>query len=86
MRSEPSIAVIGATGAVGSAVAAQLAGKGRTVVAVSRDANRAATVAAPLRSAVGVAGVFSDPASLGAIEPGVAINCTGIEDLDAIRR
>jgi len=86
MRSEPSIAVIGATGAVGSAVAAQLAGKGRTVVAVSRDANRAATVAAPLRSAVGVAGVFSDPASLGAIEPGVAINRTGIEDLDAIRR
>jgi hypothetical protein len=86
MRPERSIAVIGATGAVGSAVAAQLAGKGRNVFAVSRDVNRAASVAAPFRSAVGVAGVFSDPTTLSGIEPGVAINCTGIEDLDAIRR
>lgn len=76
MRSKPANAVIGATGAVGSAVAAQLAGKGRRVVAVSRDASRTETVAAPFRSAIGVAGVFSDPATLGAIGPGVAINCT----------
>lgn len=85
-KSQPVIAVIGATGAVGSATAELLARKGRRVVAVSRDAERAEMIAAPLPNAIGLPGLLADPSSLDVDEPGIAINCTGIEDLDAIRK
>lgn len=84
-ESQPAIAVIGATGAVGSATTELLAQRGRRVVAVSRDAERAEAIAAPMPNAIGLRGSLADPSSLDVDEPGIAINCTGIEDLDAIR-
>lgn len=83
---QPVIAVIGATGAVGSATAELLARRGRRVVAVSRDAERAEVIAARLPNTIGLSGLLADPSSLDVDEPGIAINCTGIEDLDATRR
>ncbi len=80
----PSIAVLGATGAVGAQVAAILDAKGHDVIAVSRHADRA-TAAPPAKSA-SVRGEFTDPASIGDIAPGIAVNCTGIEDLGAVQR
>lgn len=86
MQSEPTIAVFGATGAVGTEVVAQLSRNGQRVVAVSRSAERAAAMAEPFATVTGRSGTLSDPASLDVDEPGIAINCTGIEDLDAIGR
>ncbi len=85
-RSQPVIAVIGATGAVGSATAELLTRRGQRIVAVSRDAERAERIAAPLPNTIGLPGLLADPSSLDVDEPGIAINCTGIEDLDAIRK
>ncbi len=81
-----TIAVLGGTGAVGTDVTQILATMNHRVIAVSRHADQAQTVAAGLPNATGIAGSLGDPASLGAVEPGVAINCTGIEDATAIQR
>lgn len=76
-----SIAVLGATGAVGAEVVAILEAKGHHVIAVSRHADQATA-----SRLTGVRGEFTDPTSIGNITPGVAVNCTGIEDLDAVLR
>ena len=53
---------------------------------MSRDAERAEAIAALLPDTIGLRGSLADPSSLDVDQPGIAINCTGIEDLDAIRR
>ena len=80
----PSIAVLGATGAVGARVTAILAAMGRDVMAVSRHPGQL-TATHP----TGVTRTrceFTDPASLGDVAPGIAVNCTGIEDVVAVQR
>ena len=49
------------------------------------DLAKLPVIAAPMPNAIGVRGLLADPSSLDVDEPGIAINCTGIEDLDAIR-
>ncbi|WP_323791328.1 hypothetical protein [Nocardioides sp.] len=80
----PSIAVLGATGAVGARVAAILAAMGRDVIAVSRHPGRL-TATLPTR-ATSTRGEFTDPASIGDVPPGIAVNCTGIEDVVAVQK
>lgn len=80
-----TIVIAGATGAVGRPVAELLATRGSRVVVMSRHIDAARAVADPLTGAVGRAGRWADPASVADLEPGVVVNCTGIEDPDAVR-
>ncbi len=80
----PSVAVLGATGAVGTRVVAVLTAMGRDVIAVSRHPGRV-TAGLPT-GATSTQGEFTDPAGLGEVTPGVAVNCTGIEDVAAVQR
>ncbi len=80
----PSIAVLGATGAVGAGVATILTAMGRDVIAVSRHPGQS-TSALPT-TATTARGEFADPASIGDVAPGIAVNCTGIEDVSAVER
>lgn len=80
---QPSVAVLGATGAVGAQVAAILGAKGHHVLAVSRHAEQ---TAATHQSSTPVRGELADPSSIGDRAPGIAVNCTGIEDFTAVQR
>ena len=82
----PPIVILGGTGAVGRHVAQFLDAQGQRVVVASRQADRAREVTDPLAHAEPATVDIGDPAALSLEHPGVVVNCTGIEDLDAMLR
>lgn len=80
-----TIVVAGATGAVGRHVAQLLASRGNPVIAMSRHAEAAHAVASPVAGAVGRAGRWADPSDVDDLEPGTVLNCTGVEDTQAVQ-
>ena len=70
--------VIGATGAVGSALARRCAARGNRVVLVARDGARLAALAATLPGAVAVAADATDPDALRAAIAGAGAAISGL--------
>lgn len=80
-----SMLVLGGTGAVGTHVATLLAGRDHQVLVGSRHLDQADAVAAGIHGAEARHVDIADPESV-SDTPGVAVNCTGIEDAVAVQR